>query len=515
MHPRLRYWLILAFGATAGMIVSYDIAQESYLSAVLITGLIGWLVLEWLDGPFPESWLLAVTLVGYILGNRGFAQLQLAPSLPLFPAEAVLLVTVPALLFRLAQKRAQAFWRDPLNYAVVIWAILGAAPLPADFSRHGFLAARDFAMVYYVAFFFLGQAFARHAPSQRLLRRALTAACLTLPVLATAFHYLPDFFLNTLTMRGVPLIFYKDDLLATLFAAAFFWLWTRWELHQRRRWLLPAAACLLMISTTASPRAAMVAVAGVTVLWLAARRWQLAATQAVVIGLAAIGALFFFSLINRDFRQTSAYATYENIVSIFDYQATGNYGHRESGDPGDNNRFRLVWWRAVVDETLEESPVFGLGFGHDLAARFLANYGLLGAGDFSARSPHSMPISVFGRMGAAGLIGWIAIAAGIAGMTRRIFRRGTPDSRGFASIVWVIWISACFGVVLEGPMGAVVFWTALGLANGTPPETNDAETAREIAAQSSAVLPPKPEPATFRVLPVFGTISSKTPPPRS
>ena len=129
------------------------------------------------------------------------------------------------------------------------------------------------------------------------------------PLLATAFRYFPDFFFNTLTLRGVPLVFFKDDLLATLFAAAFFWLWTRWEFHHHRRWLLPVGACLLMVGTTTSPRAAMVAVAGVTGLWLAARRWQIAATQAVVIGVAAIGALFVFSLTNRDLRQTAAYAT--------------------------------------------------------------------------------------------------------------------------------------------------------------------------------------------------------------
>ncbi|OYU99633.1 MAG: hypothetical protein CFE26_25330 [Verrucomicrobiales bacterium VVV1] len=299
----------------------------------------------------------------------------------------------------------------------------------------------------------------------------------------------------------MPLIFFKDDLLATLFAAAFFWLWTRWEFHRHRGWLLPVAACLLMVGTTTSPRAAMVAVAGVTALWLAARRWQLAATQAVVIGVAAIAALFVFSLTNRDLRQTAAYATYENIVSIVDYQATGNYGSRESGDPGDNNRFRLVWWRAVVDETLEEGPVFGLGFGHDLAARFLANYGLLGADDFSARSPHSMLLSVFGRMGAAGLLGWLAIAAGIAAMTRRIFRQGTPDSRGFASIVGVIWISACFGVVLEGPMGAVVFWTVLGLANSlahATPVVSDLEN----AIGSPAALPTASEPVSVPASPL-------------
>ena len=75
-------------------------------------------------------------------------------------------------------------------------------------------------------------------------------------------------------------------------------------------------------------------------------------------------------------------------------------------------------------------------------------------------------------------------------------------------------ISACFSVVLENPMGAEVFWTALGLANGAAPRATDAEGLKEIAAQPSTVLPPKPEPATVRALPVSGTISLTTPPPR-
>ena len=28
---------------------------------------------------------------------------------------------------------------------------------------------------------------------------------------------------------------------------------------------------------------------------------------------------------------------------------------------------------------------------------------------------------------------------------------------------WAILTSSCFGVVLEGPMGAVLFWTAVGI----------------------------------------------------
>ena len=43
-----------------------------------------------------------------------------------------------------------------------------------------------------------------------------------------------------------------------------------------------------------------------------------------------------------------------------------------------------------------------------------------------------------------------------------------PDHRGLGMWIgaWVVFVSACFGVVLEGPMGAVLFWVMLGAANG-------------------------------------------------
>lgn len=514
MTPQWRTRIAGFSGAVLGCIGAASLANENYLLAVGCSAVVLWALAERFGGAHPEAWLLGGALFGYIAGNRGFAQLQVAGGFPLFPAEAVLLVAVPAVLVRLAQKRAQAFRRDPLNYAIVLWLVLGTARLPLDVPAYGFLAVRDYAMVYYAAFFFLGQAFAQHAASAALLSRAVTAACLVLPPLAVAFQLFPEFFIGTLTVRGIPLIFYKDDLLATLFAAAFFWLWTRWERRRNRLWLVPVAACLLMVSTTTSPRAAMVAVVGVTGLWLLARRWQIVATQAVVVGTAIVAALAVFSFSDRDLRRTAAYSTYEHAISIFDFQAKGNYVNRQSGDPGDNNRFRIVWWQAVAEETADENPVFGLGFGHDLAARFLSDYGMLQADDFSARSPHSMIMSVFGRLGAAGLACWLAIAVAMAAMTRRVLRQGSADGRGFASVSWVIWISACFGVVLEGPMGAVVFWTALGLANAAPGDTDAAQADAESGGKSSALLPPATEPATVRPQPVSARFSITLPPPR-
>ena len=465
MHPRLRLWLVGTLGAALAVAAAFGIAQESYFLTRVLALVVLWLVAEWAHGPLPEAWLLAGALFGYIIGNRGFAQTNLSSDVPLLPAEAVLLVTVPALVARMAFGQVRAIHRDGLNYAILTWILVGAARLPLDLTRHGFYALRDFAMVYYAAFFFLGQACTGHAASARLLRQALTVIFLALPLVAGIEQLVPGFFFTHLTLRGVPVIYHKGDLLAAYLAAGFFWLWTRWEKTRHRAWLVAAAASLLMMGTIASSRAAMAALAAVTVMWLLARRWRIAAAQVLIVGTAVSVVVFLSALSNKNLRQTAVYSTYEHMVSIFDVEGSGTYVNQESGDPGDNNRFRLIWWRTVAQDTFAQNPAFGLGFGYDLAARFLVEYELIAADDFTTRSPHSMLMSMLGRMGLVGLGLWLAVAICMGYLTRRCFQLGDFDSIGLVCIAWVLWVSACFGVVLEGPMGAVVFWTVLGMAN--------------------------------------------------
>jgi O-antigen ligase len=70
-------------------------------------------------------------------------------------------------------------------------------------------------------------------------------------------------------------------------------------------------------------------------------------------------------------------------------------------------------------------------------------------------------------MGIVGLLPFLAIAALMIQGVLRAVRRQRDDTA--ASSLWcsalLIFTSACFGIVLEGPMGAVVFWTILGLAH--------------------------------------------------
>jgi hypothetical protein len=465
MNPRLRIGLFLVAGAAIGIAIAVYISDEDYGFAVLAALLCLWAVVNRVSDAPADAWLLGATIIGYAVGNRGFAQLQPSRTVPLLPAEAVLLVAVPALIIRMAVKRAAGFRRDGLNYALLVWILYGTIRMPHDLGRFGIMALRDYAMIYYVAFFFIGQAFGADASSSRVLKRALTAAFVTLLPVVVSIQLFPTFLIEHFTWHGIPVIYQKSDLIATSLAAGFFWLWTRRNPNGKYVWPLLAAASLLLIGIMVSPRAAMAATALTTLLWLIAGRWRIAAAMLGIVLGGAIVALSALALGGRDLRTSAPYSVYEHAISIFDPEGTGSYINGESGDPGDNNRFRLIWWRDVCEETLSTNPLFGLGFGSDLAARFLADYELLSDETFSARSPHSIIVTTFGRIGFLGLAIWIAISAATARTVWRLFRRGDADSLGLASVTCVIWFSACVGVVLESPMGAVIYWTVLGLAN--------------------------------------------------
>jgi len=483
MNPRLRVALFAAAAAILGVMIGIDLADESYGTAALVAMACAWLVIGRWSAARPDAWLVASAFVGYVVGNRGFAQLQPSNLIPVLPAEAVLLLAIPALGLRLIFKKTAGLRRDALNYSVLIWVALGALRLPYDMNRFGVIALRDFAMVYYAAFFFVAQALGDHGPSMVLLKRSLTVAFVALMPAVVSILLSPDFLLDHFTWRGIPIIYHKSDLIATSLAAGFFWLWTRWNKSHRLAWLLAASASLLLIATMASPRAGIFAIAVTTGLWVCTGRWRIAAYELGIVAAAALLSLASLGFTGRELKTSLPYSMYEHAVSIFDPAGTGTYVNGESGDPGANNQFRLIWWRDVIEDTMATNPVIGLGFGSDLSTRFLADYDLLSDENFVTRSPHSMLVTVFGRTGLVGFAAWVAITASMFAMVWRLLKRGEPDGMGLASVVTVVWLSSCFGVVLEGPMGAVIFWTALGLANSQL-RRGPTPASRSIAAEA-------------------------------
>ena len=88
--------------------IGVSIAQEEYLVASLSAGVSVWMVLAWARGPLTETWLIGFLLFGYIVGNRGFAQITPMASLPVFFGEVGLGVGLTLLAFRSATPRTSA-----------------------------------------------------------------------------------------------------------------------------------------------------------------------------------------------------------------------------------------------------------------------------------------------------------------------------------------------------------------------------------------------------------------------
>lgn len=406
---------------------------------------------------------IGILVVGYMVGNRGFA--QLAPAgLPLFPGELVLGISTVLAVWACARHKVLTIERSMLGALVLTWILLGFTRAPLDVRSFGFLAVRDLAMVYYALYFFLVQIAVSDPAAKRWITRCvLTGMALCTPSFI-AFQIWPEFFTDRLLIAGVPLIFVKSDVAGGFMAGAGLWFLVKYA-HRPQWGLLTLSTLALAGAVTSNSRAALLSLL-IGFGWLVAMRQARALRTASILGVLAFCGLAANAFLSSEpFSRSALYRLYESALSITDLDGTMSYQSEALGDKSDNNRFRTVWWKSVIAETTETNPVLGRGFGADLAARFLSTYDAVSADDFTARSPHSFIVTVYGRMG---ILGAVAVLGWILGMAAQTWVARTvadPDALGAWLASWAILASGCFGVVLESPMGAIVFWVVAGLAH--------------------------------------------------
>ncbi|KAF0094677.1 MAG: O-antigen polymerase [Puniceicoccaceae bacterium 5H] len=413
-----------------------------------------------------EALVFAVLVFGYLVGNRGFAQLNLGG---IFVGEIALVLLALLGLRSMAQARALPYRFDTVGIGILLFMVVGCARLLlGDLQQYGFLALRDFALVYYSGFYFLCQPVARHGESRRCVEIALVAGCLVLIPGYLLFTQFRDFFTGEFRVAGIPLIYYKGDLVACYFGGAFFLYYHYYRRSRQVVWLLLGlVSCLLMLHTT--NRAAIPGfVFCLLLLYLAGERkapWLTAGGTLLL----AIPAVWLSFAAADDYRQTRAWSVYEHTLSLVDVDGDFHYANREARSSGSNNRFRLVWWQTVVRETTAQAPLTGLGFGYNLSAAFVETYYDNEIDHFTARSPHSVILTVYGRMGLLGLTAFGVILWGLLRGTWRTLRWSRREGRLHPALrywcwCWMVLSGAAFGVVLEGPMGAILFWSLLAFA---------------------------------------------------
>lgn len=468
MEIWLKQRVVIAVSAAAALYSGWQIANGQLLLAGLLAGACMLWLLHRLARVELSALAAGVLLAGYLIGNRGFAQLHI-PGLPLLPGEAVLGLALVLGLWRAAWTRVLPIRTDALNFFVLGWIGLGAARVLFDMREHGMVAVRDFAMVYYALFFFLAQRWAQQPAEHLWLRRCLLLGlALCAPVFA-AFDQWMSWFATHLTFAGVPIIFVKTDVAGGFMAAGALWFVCRHAATGGLGWLALTTIALGGVATCNSRAAAVATLVGVA--WLAALRlWRPLRTLLILIVVGIVGLAVHAVAAPRPFSATPFYRLYESASSVLDVSGTRTYRTADLSDKPENNQFRLVWWQTIVDRTTADSLWLGQGFGSDLAADFLRIYYADSADDFTTRSPHNILLTIFGRMGLVGLLAFLCILAVAAWQTVLAGRRERTGTSADQPLpywlgAWAIFTSACFGVVMEGPMGAIAFWTFLGLAN--------------------------------------------------
>jgi hypothetical protein len=474
MDPRLRQLLVLSVALILAAWVGTDIATGDLLVPSLAAAVaVGAILVHMLRLPL-DAVAVGLVVFGYLVGNRGFAQFMPSPQVPLLPAEAALLVAAPWAVVACAVERRWPWRLDGLQAAALAWLVVGSGRILFDVRMHGFTAIRDYAMVYYATFLFLAIRMAQLPRVAPFLIGCFIAGIVPLAPLNAAFEANPAFFLGNFRLHGTPLLLYKSDLVYT-FVAGGAVLLHHWAVGRRRWWAWPLSAALALAVMASDSRASLVGLVAVLAMHAAAGRWRLPAIIGVCGAAGAVLLLALAVLAENPWAERKLDAVSMRVGSIV-------LPGRHPEDPGtaaykwDNNRFRLVWWRNVATETWERGPLVGQGFGADLAAGFLREYYPTEADDFNTRSPHNIALTAFGRLGLVGLAVWLALVAAVFRGTWRALRSDDPVGWGLWSVALVAMISAHFGVVLEGPMGAVPFWVALGLAaaRGAPPSPSAA-----------------------------------------
>ncbi|MEM0964184.1 MAG: O-antigen ligase family protein [Bacteroidota bacterium] len=208
--------------------------------------------------------------------------------------------------------------------------------------------------------------------------------------------------------------------------------------------------------------------------------------------------------INEGNRSLSVDQLIENVKSVF--------GQSDQAMLATTTEWRIEWWTDIVEYTvLGDHFWLGKGFGINLAT----DDGFQVERSDALRSPHNVHLTFLARAGVPGLILWLLLQATWVWTVLRAWRDARRQRLdgwvGFYALCSVYWagalVNASFDVYLEGPMGAVWFWTVFGLAlagaqiQRTHPHLLD--DVREGGGDSRRATPERP--STFHWVPAAET----------
>lgn len=420
-----------ALALLAALLTAYAVSQGHARLALLATvgPLVAIAVLRRPD-------LAIVLWVGALLADgRVISHIRLGP---LYVTEAVLALLlaatlVPLLFARLRGPLPRSSWAA----AVLVVAGLAAMALHGGFQGTGWL--RNSALVYYTLFAVIAASF---KPTEifhrRLFLSTVVGSMIGLVLVLTHHAGSPEVATSTGALRVAHGSFALPFGIAPLVILAA----VRQELVGRRFLALipPLILGLILINH----RSAWIGfVVAATLLVIVTR-----VTVPVLIGALAIGCVLAFILTGSHSRTSSLG---EEIARARTVTSTA--------DP--NARFRLQFWRSLVDRSLT-SPLVGAGFDP-----YPAELRPAAVRSDPTVDPHSSWVALAYRVGPIATALSIFLILSMVARGFSLSRLGGGQRVGaivlLSAVVTYIAIFAAFNVVLELPYSAALFWISVGL----------------------------------------------------
>jgi O-antigen ligase len=160
------------------------------------------------------------------------------------------------------------------------------------------------------------------------------------------------------------------------------------------------------------------------------------------------------------------------LFIYFSYRDTfiqfSNYGYDTFGsDVDDNSYWRLMYWYYLIEQTINQHVLLGIGFGTKI---FNFNDPVIQGWLYNSENaymeyvlgPHNSLIFLFTRTGLLGLISFLLVLSSFA----KYFLKHININRKCMYVYIAINIVMLFNVTLESPFFSICYWAALGLAYG-------------------------------------------------
>lgn len=403
--------------------------------------------------------VLGLALTGYAVMGRGFAYIGLPP---LFIGE--MLLAIGGLLWITGRSVRQSLSLVPMSLLMVmiVWVTIRMVPY---IGAYGVDAPRDAMIAGYGLFAFIVAGFVLERPDRlhTLLRRYKTFVLIVISLgwsVYLLYRQMPDVFPKW-PWAEIRMVENKPgDLLvhlagATAFLVLGFRRSTPWVIT-----LLLVGVAVGVIGTRGGMIAYVLSLAVFAVMKPPPAKFG-RLIYAIVL-FAVLGLIVDTSSLKTSdgSRALSTEQIVDNVLSIF--------GRSDSFELNTTAEWRMEWWTKITDYTVFGQYFWtGKGFGVNLAK----DDGFSVSDDHALRSPHNGHLTMLARGGVPGLLLWLAVHISWlvyvlgAWLDARRMRRYTW--MGVFAFIMVYWtagmINAAFDVYLEGPMGAIWFWTFFGL----------------------------------------------------